>query len=541
MNNMTSTPDRELPPGESGQWELIEQYLIEPWRQIIAVSRKLEKGESLSTEEQEVPLFLTGLKVPAREFIFFLKKAGPDFINSELNHLLLFPGVSGFLKSSGYYLRSIDGMFLDIIPLRFPEDQVSVLREAVAGKDRAGVENCIAPFLDFPPELGWVAVINPSFFSRINLAHQDFLASRSLAHYLIDLTSACAQTYREQHLEIFPGVDFFSRLEEFLTTVLDFDPKILKDFIPPRFSLPHPVGIKDRDIVITFGMGSPAPERLGSSLAGHPELATLPPEQAAEFLRQIRGSRIAVCLELEPLIDLMKRIIPNPFPWEKNALHLFIGKIFRIIRDYNRAWGMSPAPLPLKPYIRRLVRLFRLPYDLLNLDDTYLPRTLLEELSRGVGGHNQHALIFIDRAEVKGICIIEIFHGGFRRLKILHGHTVIPPNEPERLEWLKTAKFALWNVEGWMNYAIAVDLDLLRELGRFLTDPELASPLKAPIAFLRLVRIMRRARKREFLLYPRLRFFRLGRFTRREGILNISYRLLNASLRRKKQLPRRPT
>lgn len=537
MNEKPTEPRNDTTPGEEAQWSLIEKFLIQPWQRITSLSRELEKREPLSPEEHEVRLFFTGLSVPVREFIYFLKRAGTEFIPAGLSHLLLFPSRDSSPGLSGYFVRASDGLFVSIDKVPFTEEQLLLIQAALEGGENQSVQNLLAEILPQQPGPGFVALLHSPFFVRLENAYQQFAATGSITHYFIDLLGVFTIAFREKWIRIYPSIAFFSRFEEILTSVLDFDPQILKEFVPARFSLPHPLGIKDRDVLFALGMSPPDSTSVGVSFSDHPELPTLSPEAAAGILRKASGARISVCLELDPILDLFKRIIPNPFPWERDALTFFLGKAFRIIRGYNLAWGMSPVPLLLKPFIRRLIHLFRLPYDVLNLDDILLPRILLEELSRGVGGHNQHALIFLDQNQVKGILILEIFHGGFRRMKILPAHTIIPPDDRERIEWLKTAKFELWNKEGWMNYAIAVDVELIRDVFTFLTEHEFKSPLKAPFAFFRLAGKIRKARKKEFLLYPRLKLIRLGRFTKKEGIFNISYRLLKSAIRRKQQQP----
>jgi len=537
MNEEPPEPRNDYPPGENAPWALIEKFLIQPWQDITSLSHKIEKNEPLPPEECHVRLFYTGLSVPGREFIFLLKRAGTEFIPAGLSHLLLFPSGDSYLGSSGYFVSASDGFFTSIEKVRFTDEQLLLIQASLQGGEHQPMKNLFPDIFPQRPGPGFAALLLSPFFVRLENAYRRFVASGSITHYFIDLLDIFTLAFRERWIRIYPPIAFFSRFEEILTSVLDFDLQTLKEFIPARFSLPYPLAIKDREFILAFGMSPPGSASVGVSFSKHPELPALSPENAAGMLREASGARMSVCLELDPILDLFKRIIPNPFPWERDALAFFLGKAFGIIRGYNLTWGMSPVPLLLKPFFRRLIHLFRFPYDVLNLDEILLPRILLEELSRGVGGHNQHALIFLDQDQVKGILIIEIFHGGFRRLKILPAHTIIPPDDKERIEWLKTAKFELWNEEGWMNYAIAVDVELIRDLFTFLTKHEFVSPLKAPFAFFRLAGKIRKARKKEFLLYPRLKLIRLGRFTKKEGIFNISYRLLKSAVRRKRRQP----
>lgn len=513
----------------------LEKYWLQPWEGIASISRKLEQKQPLGPEDQEITLPFTGLTAPAWATALLLKKTLPELLGPELDHLVLFRNGPDPIPPA-FLFRHQDGFLVSIDRLELSPDKLAELFSLSQKKNISPIEAQISAQIKSDLKLGWVVVINPEFFNLLEKAGQDFSASGSLTHYQIDLLSVFKKAAESKLLEFFPSPPLFARAEEFLTQIIDFDPQTLKSIIPPCPEGSYCLGLNDPEFILAFHLDPKNPSQVAISLdpqAGAP----LSPPEAARRLRKVSGSRMAFCFELEPVKDLLQKLVSHHLPWQKEELLSPLRKLIQTIQGYGQKWSIDPAPLPLKGYLRGLIRLFRLPFDISNLDDEFLPGTILEGISLGVGGHSQHAVILIERKEVKGILVLELFRSGVRRIKFLSGKEIPPPRDPGRIEWLKEAKFELWNQAGWMNYAIAIDLSLLRELNRALAGNEFSSLWKSPWLLSRLVRLIRKFKQDEFIFYPNLMLDTLRKFIQKEGILSISYRLLQAAFKRGK--PRR--
>ena len=510
----------------------LEKYWLQPWEGIASISRKLERKEPLGPEDREITFPFTVLTAPAREAALLLKKTLPGLLGPELDHLVLLRTGPDLLPPA-FLFRHQDGFLVSIERLELPPDKLAEFLSLSQKKNLPQISSQIKSDL----KLGWVVVINPEFFLLLEKAAQDFNASRSLTHYQIDLLSVFKKAAEAKLLEFFPSPPLFARVEEFLTRIIDFDPQALKDIVPPSPEGSYCLGLTDPEFTLAFHLNPENPSRVAVSL--DPQAGgSLSPSAAARRLRIASGSRVAICFELESIQDLLGELVSHHLPWQKEEILFPLRKIIQTIQEYGRKWSIDPVPLPLKSYLRGLVRFFRLPYDISNLDDEFLPGTILEGISLGVGGHSQHAVILLEKKEVKGVLVLELFRSGVRRIKFLSGKEIPPPRDPDRIEWLKEAKYTLWNQAGWMNYAVAIDLSLLRELNQALTGKEFSSLSKSPWLFFRLARLARKFKQDEFIFYPNLMLDTMGKFIQKEGVLSIGYRLLQAAFKRDHPRPR---
>jgi hypothetical protein len=514
----------------------LEKYWLQPWEGIASISRKLEQKQTPGPEDQEITLPFTGLTAPARATILLLKKTLPGFLGPDLDHLVLLRNGQDLILPA-FLFHHRDGLLISIDRLELPPGKLTELLSLAQEKELSRIEDQISVQIKSDLKLGWVVVINPEFFALLEKADQDFTASRSLTHYQIDLLSVFKKAAELKLLEFFPSPPLFARVEEFLTQIIDFDPQTLKTVIPPSPVGSYCLGLTDPEFTLAFHLDPENPSQVAISLdpqAGAP--LSLP--EATRRLRKASGSRTAICFEFEPVKDLFGILVNHHLPWQKEELLSPLRKLIQLIQGYDQKWSMDPAPLPLKSYLRSLIRLFRLPYDISKLDDEFLPGMVLEGISLGVGGHSQHAIILLDQKKVKGVLVLELFRSGVRRIKFLSGKEIPPPRDPGRIEWLKETKFALWDQAGWMNYAIAIDLSLLRELNRALAGKEFSSLWKSPRLLLRLTRLTRKFKQDEFIFYPNLMLDTLGKFIQKEGALSIGYRLLQAAFKRDHPRPR---
>ncbi|MCX5858904.1 MAG: hypothetical protein NT056_03245 [Proteobacteria bacterium] len=514
----------------------LEKYWLRPWEGIASISRKLEQKQAPGPEDLEIILPFTNLTAPARATALLLKKTLPGLLGPELDHLVLLRNGTDLLPPA-FLFRHRDGFLVSIDRLELPPDKLAELFSLSQKANLSQIETQISAQIKSDLKLGWVVVINPEFFFLLEKAGQEFISSRSLTHYQIDLLSVFKKAGELKLLEFFPSPPLFARVEEFLTQITDFDPQALKTIIPSSPEGSFCLGLTDPEFNLAFHLNPENPSRVAVSL--DPQAGgSLSPSAAARRLRKVSGSRMAVCFELEPVRDLIVKLVSHPLPWQKEELLSPLKKLIQLIQGYGRNWSINPVPLPLKSWLRGLTRLFRLPYDISRLDDEFLPGTILEGISLGVGGHSQHAIILLDQKEIKGILVLELFRSGVRKIKFLSGKEIPPPRDPGRIEWLKETKFALWDQAGWMNYAIAIDLSLLRELNQALAGKEFSSLTKSPWLLLRLGRIISKFKQDEFIFYPNLMLDTLGKFIQKEGILSIGYRLLQAAFKRDRPRPR---
>jgi hypothetical protein len=260
----------------------------------------------------------------------------------------------------------------------------------------------------------------------------------------------------------------------------------------------------------------------------------------ARHLSEKTGAPLSLALAADPALNLLYEYLSRPFPLRRLDMFILYRKLFTFIKNFGTWWSLAPRPFFLKERIRFWGKLVG--YDITRLPDQDLPDLLVDGL--GLAGLSaRYALIVVDGDKPFAAIIFEFFDGAIRKISTFPIDKLEPAfagmgrDRDDLRERLFRAKQIMWTEDGWVNFAFAVQKDLINAIFDFLFKRSLTSIPKL-IGSMGDIRLMLKLMKGGIAMCPDFILQRIKPWVKKKGRFNIYPKLIQAAFEGKWKKPR---
>ncbi len=522
-----------------------------PWEHMCEVAALAAAGKPIPADKSTVEIPLTPFRVDYRG-AFYLMRDGVNLLIGEpcnLFTIILSSDRKRILKA--YLEEARLNNFISLTPLDPQGAWAPKALEMIESNDTHYLTQYLNEYFLKERNLGvnWVKIANIQFFGPFRDVLERFEENRSFRDLLEGYWDAIKKAYAEKWIEFLPEPHIFARIREVIhEEIIQYNHAHL-----PSGEIPeetgeeeHPseprvvLGLVGRDYKVAINLSLSHPYELvlnqdmvesyhGNDLKGF-----------ARHLSEKTGAPLSLALAADPALNLLYEYLSRPFPLRRLDMFILYRKLFTFIKNFGTWWSLAPRPFFLKERIRFWGKLVG--YDITRLPDQDLPDLLVDGL--GLAGLSaRYALIVVDGDKPFAAIIFEFFDGAIRKISTFPIDKLEPAfagmgrDRDDLRERLFRAKQIMWTEDGWVNFAFAVQKDLINAIFDFLFKRSLTSIPKL-IGSMGDIRLMLKLMKGGIAMCPDFILQRIKPWVKKKGRFNIYPKLIQAAFEGKWKKPR---
>jgi len=491
-----------------------------PWLRICQCWDRMSKGETVERRDADLPIPLTPFRADMRALFYIMRDLNPLMIFEPANLFTIILDSSGSRILRAYMERTRMNAYISLDDVDPSGKWASRALEIIASGNLSPLKDYLNEFMlkERGINVNWVKIANIQFFGALKDALEEFQKDGSPKAFIDSAYKAVKKIYNNKWIAFSPKPKAFARLEELVggdKGIIRYEPSDLGKGLPdPELqSLLNDlylVVLRGRDftIALKFSMKKPFSLLLDQDVAG--AYHKVPFHRLAREVSRGTGARMVLALQADALFSVLHECFLRPFPLKKNDAELVLGKLLYLVRGYRSQWAIHPVPIGL-----RWSNISRLSY-------WFLPKFIVEGAMVTLGLLHKFAFIFLEQSTVISAFVIEMYDGGVRMLK------TFPANELSQFfhdgslrENLIKAKHHIWHKDGWVNFAIAMQASLVKEVLKLNLSGTLTSIWRLPGAIPRLMRMWKIIRNDGIAVYPDRGLVELERWVKKTGRINV--------------------
>ncbi|HDH97426.1 MAG TPA: hypothetical protein ENF73_06845, partial [Proteobacteria bacterium] len=273
------------------------------------------------------------------------------------------------------------------------------------------------------PRVNWVKIANIRFFCEFRRVVEAYEREGKIAAFVREAIAAVQNIYANGWIRFAPEPPAFARLRQTIAEILRVktkDGKVHLDRITGGDLEFGPVAVALRGRDYTTSLVAEASD--GRIRIRRVELEgeeKLPLPVLAKKLRKKAKVGRALALRTEPLANLLFVALFHEFPWDREEFKMVMRRGLDIVRGYGEYVAISPEPLVLRSWFRKLLRALKFPYEISRLSSWYLPQAFIEGYQTFLGQNYTRALALLDGDRLVSLSTIEFWRGGIKQMKIL--------------------------------------------------------------------------------------------------------------------------
>ncbi len=560
-----SSQKNTTPPIVYAEDELIEwarAQVKEPWVRICRIAERLSQGMILTPEQSEITIPLSPFRADYRQLYFLSRELLPVLISSPANLFTIILNPEGNRIIRACLQKTRYSNFVSLEDIELSGQWVGRAQDMLTTGKLEPLRKYLNDYFQEQNAEGinWVMIANIQLFGAFKEALDRFERTRSLRDYLENIYFALKKIYANEWINFSPTPKLFARLEDlFKKNMIEYHPfdpatggvQDRPSDLPARTSeleKPEPetkgykfvIALRGRDFTVALRLDPQDPYKLTVDKEISDHLARIPFRNLARVAARRTRATGAIALSFDPVINILYELITRPLPYKEADLIIILRKLLSLVRNFKSQWAIYPVPIALKNYVRLPIRLFRLPYDITNLADWFLPQVIVQGSGIAVGQFFRSALIILEGSSVQAVIVLEQYEGGIRKIKSFPASEISPFFQEVELNYSSIqeatikAKHLIWEKDGWINFAIAIQRGLFRELGRLILSKKLSSLLRLPFAIPDLVRIWKILRNGGVVIYPDISLREANKWAKKRGRLWVYSTLIQIPFTRKR-------
>jgi len=517
------TPPRPSEPMLPSDDELLRwsgENVKAPWLRICQCWDRISRGETVDGRDAALPIPLTPYRADMRALFYIMRDLNPLMIFEPANLFTIILDSTGTRILRAYMERTRMNAYISLDDVD-PSGKWAVRAlEIIASGDLSPLKDYLNEFMlsERGVNVNWVKIANIQFFGALKEALEEFQKDGSPTAFIDSAYKAVKKIYTNKWIAFSPKPKAFARLEELVggdRGIIRYEPSDLGQGSPdPELQRMlddlYLVVLRGRDftIALRFSMKEPFSLLLDQDVAG--AYHEVPFRRLAREVSRGTGARMVLALQADALFGVLHECFLRPFPYVKNDAELVLGRLLYMVRGYRSQWAIHPVPIGLRWS------------NITNLSHWFLPKFILEGAMVTLGLLHRFAFIFLEQSAVRSALIIDMYDGGVKRVK------TFPANELSQFfhtgslrENLIRAKHHIWHKDGWVNYAIAVQASLVREVLKLNLSGSLTSIWRLPRAIPYLMRIWKIIRNEGIAVYPDRGLVELERWVKKTGRIKV--------------------
>lgn len=508
-------------------------------------------GEPASREENTLEIPLTPFRIDYRGVFFILRDIMNLLVGEPCNLFTIITNSGADRILRAYLHEAKLNNFVSLLPITSDAAWTEPALELIQNQEFHYLHQQVNDFFrrEHEFEINWVAVVDIRFFGPFRDVLEHFESNHSYRELLEGYWDASRQVFSQGWIHFTPEPHVTTRLQElFHNEMIRYHHTHLPAReIPQEIGLEHRteprivVGLVGRDYKMALNLSLTRPDRLildqdlvdgyrGNTLQGF-----------ARYLHRNTRATFCFVLRADPVFNLVFEYLSRPFPLRRLDMFILYRKLFTFLKQYGNWWDMAPRPFFLRNPVRFWGKLFG--YDISRIPDQDLP-ALIVDGSGLIGLNVRIALVILDNDRPTAALIFETYDGAIRRISTFPSDKIektfqgASRDRKELRERLFRAKQIIWEEDGWVNFAFAVQQDLINAILDFLFKPGFTSIPRLIGSHKEIKNIITAARNGGILIWPNFALPRIQAWVKERGRPAIYWNLFHALFEKKGQRTR---
>jgi len=498
-------------------------------------------GEPASREENTLEIPLTPFRIDYRGAFFILRDVMNLVVGEPCNLFTIVTNSGSDQIIKAYLHEARLNNFISLVPVASDPAWTKPALDLIQSQEFHYLHQQVNEFFnrEHQFEINWVAVVNIRFFGPFRDVIERFESNHSHRELFEGYWDALQQVLCRGWIHFTPEPHIITRLRELFHNEMI---RYHHNHLPAgeiRRASGHEhqtnrriiVGLVGRDYKtgINLSVTRPDPLILDQDLVNGYRGSTL-----RGFARHLhRNTRATFCfvLRADPVFNLVFEYLSRPFPLRRLDMFILYRKLFTFLKQYGNWWDMAPRPFFLRNPIRFWGKLFG--YDISRIPDQDFPALIVD--GAGLIGLNVRiALVILDNDRPTAALIFETYDGAIRRIstfpteKIEKTFQGASRDRKELRERLFRAKQIIWEEDGWVNFAFAVQQDLINAILDFLFKPGFTSIPGLIGSHQEIKNVITAARSGGILIWPNFALPRIQAWVKERGRPSIYWNLFHA-------------
>ena len=503
-------------------------------------------GKAIPSNEHTMEIPLTPFRIDYRGTFFILRDITNLLVGEPCNLLTIITnsGADGILRA--YLHEARLNNFISLIPIASETAWTKPTLELIQNQEFHYLHQRVNEFFlrEREVEINWVAVINIGFFGPFRDVLERFERNHCYRELFEGYWDALNRVFSRGWIHFVPEPHVITRLRELLHNEMI---RYHHTHLPTRETPPESVrghrtepriviGLVGRDYKTGINLSFTGPDHLildqdlvnryrGNTLRGF-----------TRHLYRNTGASFCFALRADPAFNLIFELCSRPFPLRRLDMIILYRKLFTLLKEYGNWWDMEPRPFFFRNPVRFWGKLFG--YDISRIPDQDLP-ALIVDGSGLIGLNVRIALILLDHDRPIATFIFETFDGAIRKIstfpidKVQQIFQGVRRDRAELRERLFRAKQVIWEEDGWVNFAFAVQQDLVAAILDFLLKPGFTSIPRLIRSRREIKNIVTAARNGGILIWPNYALPRIQSWVEERGRPVIYWNLFHALFEKK--------
>lgn len=503
-----------------------------PWLRICRCWDKMSKGEAVRAVEAQLPIPLTPFTADMRAMFYVMRDLNPLMTFEPGNLFTIILDSTGTRILRAYMERTRMNAYISLDEVRLDPSWTRRAEEIITSGNLFPLKELLSAHMvrERGVYVNWVKIANVRFFGAFKDALEEFAGPGTLSSYIAAAYRAVREIYSHGWIAFSPKPKGFARLEEIIGTdskgLIQYDPSDISDGekdteLTNLLNETYIVALRGRDHTVALRMSGKEPftlfldQDISSSVNG------IPFHRLPRALARKTGARTVLAFQADAAYNILHEYLLRPFPYTKTDTEIILKKLLYMVREYTTQWAIYPVPIALKWYAR-VGRFLGLPYDISRLSYWFLPKLIVEGGMIGLGHLQRVLLVVLDQDQVRSAVVAEMYEGGMRKIRTFPARELTPffRSVPLR-EGLIKAKHHLWEKDGWINFAVAVQAGLIREALKLNLSGALSSLFGLSRAFPSIKRAWEMIKKGGLAVYPDRGLVEVDRWVKKTGRLRV--------------------